>query len=618
VPVGNTWSASPAKALVVILSHLSTRRRRELAVVVFLMFVSAVCEVATIGAVLPFLAFLSAPEQALAQPWFVRLVGLIGLGSTPDDLALHLTLVFGAAAIAAGTARIAVIYSIAKLNAAIGHELAGDIFWRSINQPYEIQVYRNSSEVIGGLQKLEEVVWVLFSLLNVTSGLLLAVSITTALLAVEPVLTLGILIGLGGLYAGIVRLSRHRLQRNSVHLSRSYNVRIKYVQEALGAIRDVLLGHTQEVFARQFDAQDRSFREAQASNSFLGAAPRFGTEAVGMVVIAALGYWLSRIQGNVASGLPTLGALALGLQRMMPAIQQLYNGIVAVRGRSRTLEDVAALLQQPLPTHETNNLPSLPFSTAISMEGVWFTYGPQKQPALADLTLTIRKGMRIGLIGRSGSGKSTMADLIMGLLQPTRGRILVDGVPITGACRSAWQRNIAHVPQSIFLSDGSFAENIAFGVSMDNIDYQRVRNSARNAQIADFIERQPDGYATLVGERGLRISGGQRQRLALARALYKGASVLVFDEATSALDDDTETAVMQAIGSLGTDLTIIMIAHRLQSLRACDLVFRLENGAVVQSGTYDELIGPAGAVKEGKVVRVPFTGTTEGLPFELN
>jgi ATP-binding cassette subfamily B protein len=209
---------------------------------------------------------------------------------------------------------------------------------------------------------------------------------------------------------------------------------------------------------------------------------------------------------------------------------------------------------------------------------------------LNDLSFTIRKGTRVGFVGSTGSGKSTALDLLMGLLMPTEGELLVDNEPVTGSRVRAWQRSIAHVPQSIYLADTTLAENIAFGVPREAIDLERVRRAARQAQIAEFIESRLEGYDVSVGERGIRLSGGQRQRIGIARALYKQASVLVFDEATSALDNATEQSVMDAIDGLDRDLTIVLIAHRLTTVRRCDTIIELQNGRLVAQGTYEQLL----------------------------
>jgi ATP-binding cassette subfamily B protein len=330
---------------------------------------------------------------------------------------------------------------------------------------------------------------------------------------------------------------------------------------------------------------------AQGNNTFIAGSPRCAVEALGMALIAALAYGLSRQTGGIATALPVLGALALGAQRLLPALQMGYSAWASIAGQHASLADAIELLDQPLPAEILQPAPApLSFQDAIRFDAVRFHYISAGPWVLDGFNLTIPKGARVGFVGSTGSGKSTTLDLLMGLLMPTEGEILVDGQPVSGDRLRAWQRTIAHVPQSIYLADTTLAENIAFGVPRSAIDLQRVQQAARQAQIADFIESRPEGYSAFVGERGIRLSGGQRQRIGIARALYKQASVLVFDEATSALDNATERSVMDAIEGLSRDLTILLIAHRLTTVLRCDTIVELEHGRVMAQGTYEQLL----------------------------
>jgi ATP-binding cassette subfamily B protein len=286
-----------------------------------------------------------------------------------------------------------------------------------------------------------------------------------------------------------------------------------------------------------------------------------------------------------------LGALALGAQRLLPAMQQSHGAWASIAGHHASLADAIDLLDQPVSIELLEPPPEpLRLRDAIHFDSVYFRYASDGPWILEDLNLTIRRGARVGFVGTTGSGKSTALDLLMGLLTPTEGVVLVDGEPLRGDRIRAWQRTIAHVPQSIYLADATLAENIAFGLPREAIDLQRVKHAARQAQIADFIESRKEAYDALVGERGIRLSGGQRQRVGIARALYRQASVLVFDEATSALDTATEESVMDAIERLTTDLTILLIAHRLTTVRRCDTVVELEHGRIVAQGSYEQLL----------------------------
>jgi ATP-binding cassette subfamily B protein len=353
----------------------------------------------------------------------------------------------------------------------------------------------------------------------------------------------------------------------------------------------VLLDGTQPVYCDQYRQVDRRLRQAQCNNTFISQSPRFVMEALGMVLIAVLAYVLSLRAGGIAPSLPVLGALALGAQRLLPALQQAYSAWQSIAGNQASLADVMGLLDQPLPEELLLPLPPpLHFSRAIRFEAVRFRYDAQAPWVVDGLDFTIPKGARVGFVGSTGSGKSTTLDLLMGLLPPSQGRILIDDVELSSRGIRAWQQAIAHVPQSIYLADATLAENIAFGVRPEAIDSSRVHEAARQAQIADFIEAGAGGYQARVGERGVRLSGGQRQRIGIARALYKRASVLVFDEATSALDNATEQSVMNTIDGLDRELTILMIAHRLTTVQHCDMIIELDHGKVVAIGTYAELL----------------------------
>ena len=275
-------------------------------------------------------------------------------------------------------------------------------------------------------------------------------------------------------------------------------------------------------------------------------------------------------------------------------MQQAYYSWSSIVGGQASLSDTLDLLDQPLPEHH-DQVPAepLPFTDSMTLKALSFRYSQETPWVLRDFSLCIKRGSRVGFIGATGSGKSTLLDIVMGLLEPTEGSFEIDGKAVTAGNNRAWQSHIAHVPQAIFMADSTIEENIAFGLPREKIDRERVRNAARQAQIAETIESWRAGYETRVGERGIRLSGGQRQRIGIARALYKNADVIIFDEATSALDNDTEQAVMQAIEHLNPDLTILIIAHRLTTLKNCSQIVELGDGGILRIGTYDAIVSPA-------------------------
>jgi ATP-binding cassette subfamily B protein len=572
--------------------HLGRRRRLQFVLLAGLMVVSALADVVSLGAVLPFLGILSAPERVLHHPVVAKVVQGWGITSA-DQLVLPLTLAFVAAVTVAGAIRMLLLWVSTRVAFGTGADLSIEAYRRTLYQPYQAHVSRNSSAVISGITlKINGLVYgVLLPLLTLISSSVLLVAITLALMAVNPVVASVAILGFGAAYGLITRVSRRRLRRNSQRVAYEQTQVVKALQEGLGGIRDVLLDGTQAIYCDVYRQADLPLRRAQGNIFFIAGGPRFAMEAVGMALIAALAYGLSRQSGGLATALPVLGALALGAERLLPALQQIYSSWATIAGSHSSLADSLELLNQPLPAEVLRSAPApLHFQEAIRFEAVRFRYTSDGPWVLDDLALTIPKGARVGFVGITGSGKSTVLDLLMGLLLPTEGKLLVDGQPLSDHRLRAWQQAIAHVPQSLFLADTTLAENIAFGVPRGAIDLDRVRQAARQAQIADFIESQPEGYNALVGERGIRLSGGQRQRIGIARALYKQANVLVFDEATSALDNTTEQAVMDAIENLNRDLTLVVVAHRLTTVRNCDTIVELEHGRVVAQGTYQQLL----------------------------
>jgi ABC-type multidrug transport system fused ATPase/permease subunit len=473
-----------------------------------------------------------------------------------------------------------------------GADLSLMVYRRTLYQPYQVHVARNSSEVIVGItNKVSGATGVLLAVLTLISSATLVVAVTLGLLYIDVLTALIAAVTFSVGYVLISRLSRRRLVQNSQDIAKHSTQVHKALQEGLGGIRDVLLDGTQALYSDIYRSSQIPLLSSQSSNQFIGASPRPAMEALGMILISIMAYVLSRKVDGIAGALPLLGALAMGAQRLLPSLQQCYTAWTGIIGNRGSIVDVLELLNQPLPAEAYQSAPApLPFSEVISFNDVSFRYGIDGPMVLNRLNLTIVKGNRIGIVGGTGSGKSTVLDLLMGLLEPTNGEILVDGGAIVGERRRAWQRTIAHVPQSIYLADTTIAENIAFGVPHGSIDLGRVREAARQAQIAEFIEGRPEGYGAFVGERGIRLSGGQRQRIGIARALYKRASVLVFDEATSALDNITERTLMATIESLSSDLTIVLIAHRLTTVQRCNSIVELEHGRIVAEGSYEQLL----------------------------
>lgn len=589
-PQRNTPKPTISSLLWRLWRHLSRRRHMQFGLMLALMVTSAFAEMVSLGAVVPFLGVLVAPEKAFSYAIVANTAKLFGISSSAD-LLLPISIVFAVAAMAAGGIRMFLLLCNSRLAHVSGSDLSSDIYRRTLYQPYQVHVARNSSEVSSLLEfKVGSAVNVLLQVLSLVSSVVLMIALMAALLAIDAVVASIAATVFGSCYALITWVSRSWLVSNAQRIARESTQVIKTAQEGLGGIRDVLLDGTQPFFCDIYRRADYSLRLAMGNNFFIGGSPRFAMEALGIVLIVVLAYNLSHQPGGVSSALPVLGALALGAQRLLPTLHASYAAWAAIVGNQTALAETLEALDQPLPEDALQPAPApLHFQETIRFDDVRYRYGGNGSWVLDDFNLTIPKGARIGIVGGTGSGKSTMLDLLMGLMAPSQGSILVDGLPISGERRRAWQRTIAHVPQSIYLADTTLAENIAFGVPREEIDMERVHQVAHQARIADFVENRAGGYNVIVGERGIRLSGGQRQRVGIARALYKQATVLVFDEATSALDNLTEQEVMSAIDGLNRDLTIIIVAHRLTTVKRCDSIAELRNGHVVAQGTYEHL-----------------------------
>lgn len=572
--------------------HISFKRRIEIGILFVLMLISSFAEIVSIGAVLPFLSVLIQPENLFANPNIHYLREIMDINS-PNELILPLTILFACSALISGFMRWLLLLTQTRLGFAIGAELSISIYNRTLYQPYSVHLARNSSEVISGISiKANQVVQnALIPILTILSSAIMLIFILITLAAIEPKVAFSIFFVFGLIYLVVILLTQKKLKQNSLCISIQHNLVIKALQEGLGGIRDVLLDGTQDVYSKVYSSAVVPLRRAMANVQIISNSPRFAIESLGMVFIAFFSYYLTKQPGGINSAIPILGAIALGAQRLLPVMQQSYSAWTSIKGSHSSLVDALYLINQPYPenSNKSNSFP-IHFEREIQLNKISFSYTNVSPFILKEIDLKILKGSVIGIIGDTGSGKSTLIDLIMGLLISSKGSLKVDGIEVNSINLRSWQSHIAHVPQNVFLSDSTIAENIAFGVPLSKIDFNRVRIAANKAQIADTIENWDKQYDTFVGERGVRLSGGQRQRIAIARAFYKNADVIIFDEATSALDNDTENAVMQSIEMLGAAFTVILIAHRLTTLKKCTEIIRLHNGIIQKIGSYQDLI----------------------------
>ncbi len=588
----NQLELGPINMLLGILKVLSNKRKLQLKILIILMFLSAFAEIFSLAALVPFLSVLTDPQKILNLPLIEPISILIGF-----DLSSHLllatTLLFSFAVILSAFIRLSNLWLNARMASSIGTDISYLTYKNILNKSYSEQISINSSEWLNDITThVDATVQTINQALLALTSIIMIIIIVLSFLIINWKLTFILITILSSIYFIIAFVSRKRLLECSSIIAKSSKEQIKLTQESLFSIRDIIINEAKYFYLSRYLMQDKPKRVNQADANFLGMFPKFSIEALALTLII----WLAFIQSqdDFLSIVPLLGILALGAQRLLPTLQQAYNSWAVIKSNSDSISNVYKLIRSKpeLPYLIKNN--DLFFNNNIVINNLTFKYSQELPNALSNINFKINKGERIAVIGTSGSGKSTLVDIIMSLLEPTSGEILVDSKRLfdreNPSFINSWRSIIGHVPQNIYLTDQTFAENIAFGIPYEEIDFERVKIAAVKAQIIEFILAKPYGFNTLVGEGGVRISGGQRQRIGIARALYKKAQILFFDEATSSLDLETERRVMESINKLSRNLTFIIIAHRLSTIKQCDRVLKLEKGKLISDSTPDHFL----------------------------
>lgn len=477
--------------------HLSQKRRRQFFLVLALMVLAALSEIVSLGAIVPFLSVIVAPEKVLSLPIAVWASKALDI-NTAFGFIVTLMGLFCFAAVTAGVIRMILLWANSRLAYACGSDLSFDIYEKTLHQPYCTHLNRNSSEVKSGLDyKVSYTVNVLLQLLNLISSSLLVIAIVITLVFLNPFITLIAAGFFGSIYFFYSWVMRKKLVLNSKIIAQQSTKVVQCVEESLGGIREVLLGGLQEFYCQKYKISDLELRGAMAANNFIGQSPRYAMESIGMVLLIGLSYLLI-ISGYPSSSLiPTLGALALGAQRLLPCSQQCYAAWASILGSKEALKETIEFLDQPSHRDVIQQSDYVEFNKSIAFKNVNFSYSPSGPLVLNNVSFEILKGMSVAIVGQTGGGKSTILDLIMGLLKKTSGEIFIDDLPMSESKMHAWQNKIAHVSQSIYLSDASIAQNIAFGVPPEDIDYSLMQDVINRAQLDEFVADLADGYKPL-------------------------------------------------------------------------------------------------------------------------
>ena len=585
-----------------ILDLLSPPEKRRGALVLAMFLVMAAFETAGVASVMPFLAVLGNPgiveENVLLAATYDRL----GFESTDAFLIFLGAAVFFFVLLAAAF-RVVTTYAMNRYTEMRRHSISARLLETYLRQPYSFFLNRHSGDLSKSI--LSEVDQLIMSVFRPGMKLIaysvVVVALVMFLVLIDPLLALIVGAFIGAAYGLIYVLVRGVLGRAGKDRAAANRERFTAAGEALGGIKDIKLLGREHAYLSRFQGPSRRFAGHQATNATLSAVPKYLIEAIGVGGVIALSLVLLARAGSLDAMLPILGAYAFAGLRLMAAAQYVYFGFAQLRFGLAAVEEVHRDLRQRESTSELAVRPAQPWQPreTIAFENVTFHYEGAQSPGLKDIDLEIPVGSTVGIVGSTGAGKTTLVDILLGLLKPTRGAITIDGTPLDEDNIREWHAALGYVPQEIFLTDASISENVALGIARASIDQSAVERAARQAQVHKFITTElPGGYETMVGERGVRLSGGQRQRIGIARALYHDPAVLVLDEATSALDSPTEEAVMEAVGALHGHKTVIIIAHRFSTIRACDKICLLDKARLVATGTYEELLETSARFRE--------------------
>lgn len=574
-----------------LLDLLTPHEREQAGLLLGMILIMALLDMIGVASIMPFMAVLANPQLGETNAILAAAYTTMNF-KDPEQFLFALGILVFVLLVISMVFKALTTYAQLRFTLMREYSIGKRLMEGYLHQPYSWFLNRHSADLSKTiLSEIRTVIInALLPIMNFISHGTVALALLTLLVLIDPILALTVGVILGLAYGLIFKATSGFLSRIGKERVNANQWRFTIVSEAFGAAKELKLGGLEKIYIERFAEPARTYAKHQASEEAIRSVPRFALEVIAFGGMLLVVLYLMTQSGSFARALPIIALYAFAGYRLMPALQQIYGAATQLQFAAPALDALHADLMKLSSASQRSSQESLPLTQAIHLNNIHYTYPNALRPALKNITLTISAKSTVGLVGATGSGKTTTVDLILGLLNPQEGTLNVDGQIIDEHNRRAWQRSIGYVPQQIYLADDTVAANIAFGVDAKNINQEAVECSAKIANLHEFVINDlPDGYQTAVGERGVRLSGGQRQRIGIARALYHNPQMLILDEATSALDNLTEQAVMEAVHNLGHEITIILIAHRLSTVRECDNIFLLENGELKGQGSFNEL-----------------------------
>lgn len=581
---------------------LEKKQQKKIIYLQILILLTACMEVLSLFAIAPFMSILADYEVINKEGYISDLYNYLQF-QTPKDFLFFFALFFLCILFISSLIHMVTIWIVSINSIKMGTTLGNRLFSFYLNQKWLFHVKSNSAQLINKIAQESDriTLGIIQPAMLINAKLAVSVFLIIAMIIYNPFVALIVGLILGISYVIIFLNVKNSVTRNGKIVSNTQESRYKLMSEGFGGIKEVLISGRQNFFTFNFKKNSNQWADAVGKNQAIGQLPRYIVELITFSIIVGFVIYLTSKgeENNFRTLFPVLSIYALGGLKLLPAFQSIFIYLTAIKANINAYENIKENLIEAKNQDLKPRIKDLKKSIEMNLnnelvfKNVNFKYLHDKKKDsfnLVNLNFSIKKNETIGIVGRSGSGKSTIIDLIAGLILPDKGEILIDEKKVTEDNKFFWQKNISLVSQSIYLADSSIKENIAFGIPYEKIDNKKINETIEKSQISDFVNQLPNGINTIIGERGVQLSGGQRQRIGIARSLYYQSNLIIFDEATSSLDGLTEEAVIKSINNIQNIKTVVIVAHRLASVKNCHRIYFIDKGKIIDSGTFDELI----------------------------